>query len=130
MGQGAGAARSECLVPQRAWGPTQCRQRPVAVGQVCADRQRELPVIKVETSVAARFEAQRRDGTSAGGRRLLSKIALWLGHDHESVETTQIYLHAHLALKEAALVKLKLYKRSKQTRFKPSDRLLAFLEAL
>ena len=27
-----------------------------------------------------------------------SVIALWLGH--ESIETTQIYLHAHLALKE------------------------------
>ena len=57
-----------------------------------------------------------------------SVIALWLGH--ESVETTQIYLHAHLALKEAALAKLKPYNRSKRTRFKPSDRLLAFLEAL
>ena len=30
-----------------------------------------------------------------------SVIALWLGH--ESVETTQVNLHAHLALKEAAL---------------------------
>lgn len=29
-----------------------------------------------------------------------SVIALWLGH--ESIETTQTYLHAHLALKEAA----------------------------
>ena len=55
-------------------------------------------------------------------------IALWLGH--ESVETTQTYLHAHLALKEAALGKLKPYNRSKRTRFQPSDRLLAFLEAL
>jgi site-specific recombinase XerD len=57
-----------------------------------------------------------------------SVIALWLGH--ESIETTQIYLHAHLALKEAALAKLKPYKRNKRTRFKPSDRLLEFLEAL
>jgi hypothetical protein len=32
-----------------------------------------------------------------------SVIALWLGH--ESIETTQTYLHAHLALKEAALKK-------------------------
>jgi len=30
-----------------------------------------------------------------------SVIALWLGY--ESIETTQTYLHAHLALKEAAL---------------------------
>lgn len=36
-----------------------------------------------------------------------SVIALWLGH--ESVETTQAYLHAHLEFKEAALAKLKPY---------------------
>lgn len=57
-----------------------------------------------------------------------SVIALWLGH--ESVETTQAYLHAHLALKEAALAKLKPYERGKPTRFQPNDSLLAFLEAL
>ena len=57
-----------------------------------------------------------------------SVIALWLGH--ESIETTQTYLHAHLALKEAALAKLKPYDRGKPTRFQPNDRLLAFLEAL
>lgn len=57
-----------------------------------------------------------------------SVIALWLGH--ESVETTQTYLHAHVALKEAALAKLKPYERSKRARFQPNDRLLAFLEAL
>nr|WP_253577496.1 tyrosine-type recombinase/integrase [Bradyrhizobium elkanii] len=57
-----------------------------------------------------------------------SVIALWLGH--ESVETTQTYLHAHLALKEAALAKLKPYERGKRTRFQPNDRLLAFLETL
>lgn len=32
-----------------------------------------------------------------------SAIALWLGH--ESFETTQAYLHAHIALKEAALAR-------------------------
>ena len=54
-----------------------------------------------------------------------SVIALWLGH--ESIETTQVY---HLALKEAALAKLKPYERGKRTRFHLNDRLLAFLEAL
>jgi DNA-binding Xre family transcriptional regulator len=39
-------------------------------------------------------------------------------------------LHAHLALKEAALAKLKPYERGKRIRFQPNDRLLAFLEAL
>jgi site-specific recombinase XerD len=57
-----------------------------------------------------------------------SVIALWLGH--ESIETTQTYLHAHLALKDAALAKLKPYEHGKRTRFRPNDRLLAFLEAL
>ena len=46
-----------------------------------------------------------------------SVIALWLGH--ELIETTQTYLHAHLALKEAALAKLKPYERGKRTRFQP-----------
>jgi integrase/recombinase XerD len=57
-----------------------------------------------------------------------SVIALWLGH--ESIETTQTYLHAHLKLKEVALAKLKPYQGGKRTRFRPNDRLLAFLEAL
>lgn len=57
-----------------------------------------------------------------------SVIALWLGH--ESIETTQTYLHAHLELKEAALAKLKPSERKKAKRFQPDDRLLAFLNAL
>src|SRR5690606_13445061 len=57
-----------------------------------------------------------------------SLIALWLGHG--SIETTQIYLHAHLALKEAALARLKPYERGKRIRYRPTDHLLAFLEAL
>ncbi len=57
-----------------------------------------------------------------------SVIALWLGH--ESIETTQTYLHAHLALKEAALAKLKPLRQGKGTRFRPNDRLLEFLNAL
>jgi integrase/recombinase XerD len=57
-----------------------------------------------------------------------SVIALWLGH--ESVETTQTYLHAHLALKEAALAKLKPYDGGPGGRFQPDDQLLAFLNAL
>lgn len=57
-----------------------------------------------------------------------SVIALWLGH--ESIKTTQVYLHAHLALKEAALARVKPFNGHKAGRYKPGDRLLAFLDAL
>lgn len=57
-----------------------------------------------------------------------STIALWLGH--ESEQTTQSYLHAHIALKEEALKKVKPLKRKAATRYRPSDRLLEFLNTL
>lgn len=54
-------------------------------------------------------------------------IALWLGH--ERVDTTQIYLHADMALKERALARTKP-PTTKPGRYQPPDTLLAFLEAL
>ena len=54
-------------------------------------------------------------------------IALWLGH--ESVETTQIYLEATLAMKEQALAKT-TPPRGKPGRYQPGDRLLGFLNNL
>ncbi len=56
-----------------------------------------------------------------------SVIALWLGH--ERLETTQIYLEATIALKEAALAKT-FPPNGKPGRYKPGDRLLAFLNSL
>lgn len=56
-----------------------------------------------------------------------SVIALWLGH--ESVETTQIYLHADMRLKEKALSRT-TPRGCKPGRYRPSDTLLAFLESL
>ncbi len=56
-----------------------------------------------------------------------SVIALWLGH--ERVETTQIYLHADLALKEQALARTAPLK-SPPGRYRPPDATLAFLESL
>jgi site-specific recombinase XerD len=57
----------------------------------------------------------------------LSVIALWLGH--ESIESTQIYLHADLALKEKALA-LTAPVGTPPGRYRPPDTLLAFLDAL
>jgi site-specific recombinase XerD len=54
-------------------------------------------------------------------------IALWLGH--ESVETTEIYLHADLRLKEQAMSRT-TSRGTKPGRYKPNDELLAFLESL
>ena len=56
-----------------------------------------------------------------------SVIALWLGH--EQVETTQIYLHADLAIKERALART-TPPDAKPGRYRPSDAILAFLEGL
>jgi integrase/recombinase XerD len=56
-----------------------------------------------------------------------SVIALWLGH--ESVETTQAYLHADLRLKERALERTTPL-GLRPGRYRPDDTLLAFLETL
>jgi site-specific recombinase XerD len=56
-----------------------------------------------------------------------SLIAIWLGH--ESLDTTQIYLDANLALKEAVLAKTQPIK-STPGRYRPGDQLLTFLKAL
>jgi site-specific recombinase XerD len=57
----------------------------------------------------------------------ITVIAMWLGH--ESIETTNVYMHANLSMKEKALAKLQPIDTSFR-RFRPDDRLLAFLEAL
>ena len=54
-------------------------------------------------------------------------IALWLGH--ESVETTQIYLHADLQVKEKAMQRTKPVD-TPPGRYRPSDALLDNLERL
>ncbi|MEJ2292754.1 MAG: tyrosine-type recombinase/integrase [Deinococcales bacterium] len=56
-----------------------------------------------------------------------SVIALWLGH--EGVETTQIYVHADLSIKERALARTTPI-AIPPGRYRPPDQLLAFLEGL
>lgn len=55
-------------------------------------------------------------------------ISLWLGH--ESTRSTQPYLHAHLAIKEAALAKIDPFNKQSSGRFRAGDELLAFLDKL
>ncbi len=57
----------------------------------------------------------------------ISVIALWLGH--ESIESTQIYLHADLAVKEKALARTAPL-GTVPGRYKPADALLGFLDSL
>ena len=53
-------------------------------------------------------------------------LALWLGH--EQVETTDIYVHADLSIKERALARTKP-PHVRLGRYRPPDRLLAFLQS-
>ena len=57
----------------------------------------------------------------------ITVIALWLGH--EQITTTQIYLHADMTHKQQAIDRTKPI-NAKPGRYRPSDTLLAFLEAL
>lgn len=57
----------------------------------------------------------------------LSVIALWLGH--VSVETTQIYIHADMTIKERALARTRPT-NSRHGRYHPPDTLLAWLDGL
>ena len=57
----------------------------------------------------------------------IAVIALWLGHEH--TETTDVYLQTSLAMKEKALAKVSPMGKPFR-RFRPSDKLLAFLESL
>jgi integrase/recombinase XerD len=54
-------------------------------------------------------------------------IALWLGH--ESVTTTQIYIHADLAVKEQALARTAPLDAT-PGRYQPSDAVMTFLDGL
>ena len=61
------------------------------------------------------------------GALITTVTALWLGH--KQVETTQMYLHADLAIKERALARTKPLD-SKPGRYRPPDALLGFLDGL
>jgi integrase len=57
----------------------------------------------------------------------VTPISMWLGHD--SLRSTQIYLTAHMALKEQALARL-TPPDTTPGRYTPTDDILAFLDRL
>jgi integrase/recombinase XerD len=57
----------------------------------------------------------------------IATIALWLGH--ANIQATQVYLHADMRLKEKALALIAPTPQAR-SRYKPPDRLLAYLESL
>jgi integrase/recombinase XerD len=58
----------------------------------------------------------------------ITVIALWLGH--ESPATTHLYVEADLSMKERALKKLQDSSTKELHRYKPTDKLLEFLDSL
>jgi len=58
----------------------------------------------------------------------VSVIALWLGHERPDT-TSRVYLHADMSIKERALA-CTAPLHTKPGRYRPSDRLLAFLDGL
>ena len=147
--RGASCAARRCAVTSSRILEAWLREQPAGT------RRAGLPQLPRRTPQrrrrrAARGQARRRRATSAappsvasGSRRTCcatpppwrccwrgvdrSVIALWLGH--ESIETTQIYLHADLRLKEQALART-APRASRPGRYRPDDALLAFLEGL
>jgi len=57
----------------------------------------------------------------------MTVIALWLGH--ESTATTHMYVEADLGMKTRAREKISIAAR-KQGKYRPPDRLMAFLTSL
>jgi integrase/recombinase XerD len=121
-----GPSPSSCLFPTRSGAPLSrdAIERRLALYSAMAAKVCPTLAKKNVTAHALRHTAAMRL-LEAGVDTTV--IALWLGHEH--VETTAIYLQAHLAIKERALARI----RTPQTqpgRYRPRDALLTFLEAL
>ena len=124
------------------------REPPRGVGQVLFPTHRgtrlsadavEYLVAKHRTAAAKICPSLQHKGITTHGLRHTSAmdllqagvdrsvIALWLGH--ESVDTTQIYLEATLAMKERALA-MTAPLNGRRGRYRPGDELLRFLNSL
>ena len=85
-----------------------------------------LPVVEAQAGEPPRASPHDGNGLLQQGVEPVV-IALWLGH--ESIETTQIYLDADLELKQRVLDRVTPL-NGKPGRYRPDDKLLAFLKNL
>jgi site-specific recombinase XerD len=88
-----------------------------------ASRQKSLTTKKITPHVLRHTCAMRL--LRSGVDRVV--LALWLGHEH--VKTTDIYMHADLTMKQQALARTKP-PNVRPGRYRPPDRLMAFLQSL
>jgi len=121
-----GPASDQILFPNAHGGRLSSDAIQYLVSRYAAAAEQNCPTLKVKrvTPHVLRHSAA-MELLQGGVDR--SVIALWLGH--ESVETTQIYLDADLALKEQALKKAGPLEVT-DLRFRPDDQLLTFLKSL
>ena len=121
-----GGAENDPLFPSNRGGPLSRDAVERLVARHCRTASGTCPSIgeKKVTPHSLRHTAAMTLLHDGVGRTV---IALWLGH--ESAETTQVYLHADLRLKEKAMERTRPLD-VKSGRFKPEDSLLAFLKSL
>src|SRR5215831_10130449 len=121
-----GREDSKTLFPSTRGGPLSADGVQHMVARHVAKARKACPTLgKKRVSPHVLRHAAAMELLQAGVDRAV--IALWLGH--ESVETTQIYLDADLALKEQVLAKTKPIK-GKAGRYRADDDLLAYLKTL
>lgn len=121
-----GKDSSKILFPSARGGPLSPDSVQYLVTKYAATAREKCPsLLQKHVSPHVLRHSAAMEMLQAGVDRAL--IALWLGH--ESVETTQIYLDADLALKEKVLAKTTPIK-SKRRFFRPDDELLSFLKSL
>lgn len=120
-------AVADVLFPSRSGEPMSRDAVAVRLTQHAAAAEHECPTIigkKITPHVLRHTAAMRL--LEAGIDTTV--IALWLGH--QSIETTQIYLHADMKMKEAALART-TPTGTKAGRYRPpNDKLLAFLQSI
>jgi integrase/recombinase XerD len=121
-----GAEPGTPLFPTRAGGPLSRDAVQLLVAKHAAAAAGNSPSIK-EKNVTPHVLRHSAAMALLRGGTDTSVIALWLGH--ESPETTQVYLHADMSIKEQALARV-LQPGTTPGRYRPPDTLLAFLDAL